>query len=197
MTTNGERQPYAKGVARREEILDHAAEAFGCLGYHAVSMREVAATCGLSQAGLLHHFPNKEALMLALVKRRDSAQTSGKAVDRAADWREEVLNTLEQNLGDRTMTQLWATLAAEATDPAHPAHEYFVARYGRTFADFTAWFSSDRQTPASKREAAIKAHLFTALWDGLQLQSLLDPDFDMRPAFRYALTMLTNYSERP
>ena len=195
MTTTSERKPYAKGVARREEILDRAAETFGRLGYHAASMREIAANCGLSQAGLLHHFPNKEALIMALVERRDTAQSSRPSAHAAEHWQDEALQTLEGNLRDRTMTQLWATLAAEATDPAHPAHTYFLDRYGRTFEEFTGWFAEDPHSPNTREEAAVKARLFVALWDGLQLQSLLDPDFDMRPAFNYALAMLSRYSQ--
>ena len=190
-----ERGQYAKGLARREEILDRAAEAFGRLGYHAASMREIAANCGLSQAGLLHHFPNKEALILALVERRDSAQLRHPSERTAEHWQDEALQTLEENLRDRTITQLWATLAAEATDPSHPAHDYFVERYARTFENFTAWFSTGGDTATTGDEAVIKARLFTAMWDGLQLQALLDPEYDMRPAFTYALAMLSRYSQ--
>lgn len=189
MAAAGERGSYAKGIARRGEILDRAAETFGRLGYHATSMRELAASCGLSQAGLQHHFPTKEALMLALVERRDATQTGQHATSSGGRWQDTVLQTLEENLGNRTMTQLWATLAAEATDPDHPAHRYFVDRYARTIEEFTHWFLADGEP--SREQADRKARQFVALWDGLQLQWLLDPTFDMRPAFRQALTEIS------
>ena len=195
MSTPKERGQYAKGRARREEILDIAVDTFGRLGYHASSMRDIAASCGLSQAGLLHHFPNKEALLLALVERRDEEQERRSKEDGAPTWQEGALRTLEWNLENAAVTQLWTTLAAEATDPDHPAHEYFRARYERTQGNFSAWFAHDSGHEVPTEEDAMKAHLFTAIWDGLQQQSLLNPDFDMRPAFRYALVMLSRYSQ--
>lgn len=185
METPKPRGQYAKGVARREEILDQAVATFGRLGYHAASMREIAASCGLSQAGLLHHFPSKEALLLALVERRDAEQRAYREAASSADWQTEALAVLEANLEQLPLTQLWATLAAEATDPNHPAHAYFVERYRGTVAGFAPRFGeTDRDT------AEIKARLLTAMWDGLQLQALLDPEFDMRPAFQAALQMI-------
>ncbi|MEY2946360.1 MAG: hypothetical protein RL243_1137, partial [Actinomycetota bacterium] len=46
------------------------------------------------------------------------------------------------------------------------------------------------------REDAIKAQLAIAIWDGLQTQWLLDEDFDMKPAFEYALKMLSEYTAK-
>ena len=47
------RGPYAKGVAKREEILGVALDLFARDGYDKTSFREVARATGLSQAGLL------------------------------------------------------------------------------------------------------------------------------------------------
>lgn len=70
-----QRGPYAKGEAKREEILDRAVEAIGKFWCHATSMREIASACGLSLAGLLHYYPNKETLLIAIVERREVTQT--------------------------------------------------------------------------------------------------------------------------
>lgn len=87
------RGPYAKGTAKREEIIERAIDAFGKTGYHGTSMREIATACGLSQAGLLHHFASKEAILLAIVEYREpytpmlpSTATAPKRVAQAA-WR--------------------------------------------------------------------------------------------------------------
>lgn len=50
------RGPYAKGLAKREEILEVALAHFAERGYDRASVREVARPVGLTQAGLLHHF---------------------------------------------------------------------------------------------------------------------------------------------
>jgi AcrR family transcriptional regulator len=45
-----------------ERILDHAAGLFARHGFDHTSLKSVADAVGLSKAGLLHHFPSKEAL---------------------------------------------------------------------------------------------------------------------------------------
>ncbi|HEY3410873.1 MAG TPA: helix-turn-helix domain-containing protein, partial [Propionicimonas sp.] len=50
------RGPYAKGLAKRDEILEVALAHFAERGYDRASVREVARLAGLTQAGLLHHF---------------------------------------------------------------------------------------------------------------------------------------------
>ena len=65
------RGPYAKGLAKREEILEVALAHFAERGDHRASVREVARLAGLTQAGLLHHFSTKEELFLAILQQRD------------------------------------------------------------------------------------------------------------------------------
>src|SRR6266540_686147 len=61
------RGPYAKGVAKREEILTAALEVIAQHGYRKTSTRELAAAVGLSEAGLLHYFGSKEKLFEAVL----------------------------------------------------------------------------------------------------------------------------------
>ncbi|MGW0523215.1 TetR/AcrR family transcriptional regulator [Crossiella sp. NPDC003009] len=48
-----------------EGILDQAAALFAQHGFAHTSLKSVADAVGLSKAGLLHHFPSKEALFVA------------------------------------------------------------------------------------------------------------------------------------
>ena len=65
------RGDYAKSAARRQEILAAAIEVFSSAGFHRGSLRDVAERSGLSQAGVLHHFPSKVHLVEAVLKWRD------------------------------------------------------------------------------------------------------------------------------
>ncbi|WP_227983557.1 TetR/AcrR family transcriptional regulator [Nocardia spumae] len=47
---------------RRAQIASESAAAFGSLGYHGVSMEEIAARLGISSAALYRHYPSKYAL---------------------------------------------------------------------------------------------------------------------------------------
>jgi AcrR family transcriptional regulator len=55
-------------VDLRIKILTEAATLFVVSGYHAVSMREIAATVGASKAAIYYHFADKEALLLAIME---------------------------------------------------------------------------------------------------------------------------------
>lgn len=65
------RGSYAKGVAKRGEILDAALEVIGRDGYSRATVREIADAVGLSQNGLLHHFGSKERLFVEVLRHRD------------------------------------------------------------------------------------------------------------------------------
>ena len=55
-----QRGSYAKGVAKREEILERALDVIATEGYDGASVKRIAEAVGLSQAGLLHYFDSKE-----------------------------------------------------------------------------------------------------------------------------------------
>lgn len=194
MTRPKQRGPYAKGGLKREEILDRAVDAFGKFGYHGTSMREIATACELSHPGLLHYFPTKEALLLAIVDRREAMQTDVAPAEMQA-WVSSLMRQVERNEQEKPLTQLWANLVGEATDPAFPAHDYYVERYRHTRANMAAQFANVNSHSSPTDEDAIKAAILTAIWDGLQNQWLLDPSFDMKRPFEYALVMLSRYSQ--
>ena len=52
-----------------EVIVDHAASLFARRGVAKTSVQDVATAVGLSKAGLLHHFPTKDALRDAVLAR--------------------------------------------------------------------------------------------------------------------------------
>jgi AcrR family transcriptional regulator len=55
-----------------EGILDRAAALFARRGYAKTSVQDVADAVGLSKAGLLHHFPSKDALHAAVLAQADT-----------------------------------------------------------------------------------------------------------------------------
>ena len=188
------RRASPKGELKREEILERAIEAFGKIGYHATSMREIASACDLSQAGLLHHFPNKEALLLAIVQYRESVQNTFAPNDMQV-WVNALLDQVAKNEESKALTQLWTNLAVEATDPAFPAHEYFLNRYRATRDAFAMQFALTNSRTEPSEEDRTKAAVLIAVWDGLQTQWLLDPEFEMKRPFEYALGLVARYPE--
>ncbi|MEV2244454.1 TetR family transcriptional regulator [Streptomyces sp. NPDC049970] len=171
------RRGYAKGRAKRREILDQAMSLFGEAGYRGASLRVIATRCGISHTGLLHHFPTKEALLLAVLEHRDDVDdvwlsvggTTG--VDRLRRFAE--LASL--NSTRRGIVELFSVVSAEATAADHPAHAYFVRRYENSVAGARIAYEQARGDGALRDGVAPAdaGRQLIALMDGLQVQWLL------------------------
>jgi AcrR family transcriptional regulator len=174
------RGEYAKTGAKRTAILDAALEVFAESGYRSGSLRDVAGKVGMSEAGLLHHFPNKSALLAAVLDRRD--QHSLQRVPFSPEDGEATLRALVElaayNASVPGVVELYCILSAEATAPDHPAHEYFVGRYEFTRGNVRAAFESlEREGRLMAGVTPQRAAVATiAMMDGLQVQWLLDRD---------------------
>lgn len=187
------RGPYAKTAARRQEILDTALEVFAQQGFRGGSLREIAERVGLSQAGVLHHFDSKEALLAAVLQQRDTQNNAVFAADRAEHGLLEALRlAVRRDSQADGLVRLFVTLAAEATDPEHPAHAFFVQRYADLLAMIAADLRSGQVTGdiAAGVDPEVCAAVVVALWDGLQVQWLLDDRRAMSPAMDSYLATL-------
>jgi AcrR family transcriptional regulator len=179
----GARGPYAKGNERRARIVATAFEFFGTRGYHGVSMLEIADACGVTRPGLLHHFPTKEAILEEVLKMRDERAARLFFDDGPAESEDGIayfarlIRVAEYNAHDLGLVRLFAMLSTEAADPAHPAHDYYVARYRRSLARTRAAIDNLSRRgllrPGVHRDG-LDAEII-ALMDGLQIQMLLTP----------------------
>ena len=179
-TTGRERGGYAKGRERRDAILAAANEVFATRGFRGASLATIAKRVGMSEPGLLHHFASKEELLLELLKLRDQHDDERIAEARAAHAHvlDVLLELCRQNEERPGIVRLFTILAAESVDDDHPAHDWFLARYCERRAILV-----DRLANA-QREGTVDADLdpesvasqILAMFDGLQLQWLLDPE---------------------
>lgn len=171
-----------KGERTRQRIIDAAFELFSRSGYRAVSLRDIAAHAGLTHAGVLHHFPSKEATLIDVLTRRDQVDAPlvlDPGLD-SAELIENLVGIIERNSRIPGLVSLYAKLSAEATDPDHPANFYFTRRYEvlreRLASEFTVLLAD--RPGVSPETAAVQ---LLALLDGLQVQWLLAPEsVDMR-----------------
>lgn len=192
------RRQYPVGVARRQQILEASRDLFGLQGYRGASMRDIAGKVGLTLPGLLHYFPSKEALLEAVLQHRDDTDTPWfeQTWDETGDFRQAVHELVRRNMARPGMTRLFVTLSAEATDPDHPAHGYFRERYRES----RELFSHVLDLAKTRGEAVADASgpLFIAVLDGLQIQWLIDPEFDMPGELDHYLdTILTTRGAVP
>lgn len=171
---------YAKGVAKREEILTTALEVFSRQGYRKASLREISEAVGLTQAGLLHYFGSKEDLFTEILRKRDDFDEEH--YDFADDPGVDALvRIIRHNAEVPGLVHLYATLSSEATEIEHPGHEFFTERYERTIAAMEE-AARARQTAgdlSADLDPRAIARMIIALSDGMQVQWLLDDSVDM------------------
>ncbi|MEU1489161.1 TetR/AcrR family transcriptional regulator [Streptomyces sp. NPDC005775] len=175
--TGEARRGYAKGRAKRVEILDQAMSLFGEAGYRGASLRVIANRCGISHPGLLHHFPTKESLLLAVLEHRDDVDGQWLSVGgpTGVDRLRRLIGLAALNAERRGIVELFTVLAAEATSADHPAHGYFVERYRDSVMTTALSYAEARDAGALRDEIAPDeaAQQLIALMDGLQTQWLL------------------------
>ncbi|MFE2167501.1 TetR/AcrR family transcriptional regulator [Streptomyces sp. NPDC059447] len=183
----------ARSEERREEIVLAALEVIAERGYRGAALATVAERVGLTQQGLLHYFPTKEALLVAVLEERDRWDTGGGSRVSADSWRLDLLDSLvEYNAMRPGIVQTFSALLGESVTEEHPARAFFTERYEQVRREMASLLHrefGDRLPSGLTPEEA--APLLTAVMDGLQYQWLLAPEsVDMPAAFRSFLTLL-------
>lgn len=170
------RGPYAKTAERRRQILDAALQVFAARGYRAGSMREVAKVADMSLSNLMYHFKTKEDLLLALLARRD-ADSPGQRTG-TNDLVADVLSQARWNQIVPELIALYTVLSAESLTDGHPGRDYFIERFTTVRRGFQEEFEKLRDAGRLRPgvDPQLVAGSITALWDGIQLQWLLQPD---------------------
>jgi AcrR family transcriptional regulator len=184
-TPRGPRGSYAKGQARRQAIVDEALAVFSRTGFHSGSLREIAKRVGLTPAGLMHHFADKEELFVEVLRQRDEKvrQAAGDPAEHTLVQQAE--KVVAYNQTTRGLTSLYAIVSAEATDSEHPSHADFAERYrsGAQNAEELLRAGQEAGEVRADIDPALAARLISAVMDGIQLQWLLDEQVDMVPLF--------------
>lgn len=182
-------KPNARGEQSRQAILDTAEHHFGEFGYRGASTAAIANDVQISDPGLLHHFGSKDGLLMALLNRRYSRDgeklRAGMHLSKG-DLIETFEAIVRENLDQRGEVKLTMVLLAEAISAQHPAHEYFQMRYvlARTImARHVCNLQDDGDLEGDVDPVAL-ASLILAVFDGLQLQWLLDSEVDMLSAVK-------------
>jgi AcrR family transcriptional regulator len=186
---------YLKGRIRREDIISAAATVYGEVGYHGASLREIAKRVGMSHAGLLYYFPTKEALLAAVLERRDAEDAEREQLTSPAGLEilRHYLALASHNVRHPGIVDLYSRLAAEAVAADHPAHDYFKRHYDEARSGVRESFRvlSERGQLRPDIDPELATVTFIALMDGLQVQWLTTPDaVDLVGSLRFYLQSL-------
>ena len=174
------RGPYKKSSATRESIVDAAMTIFATHGYRNGSTTQIAAVAGVSSAQIFYYFPTKEAVLEAVLDRRDhlADEVAGPAPSDPREVPCAILKIAASNESMPEYISLYSLLVAEATAPEHPAHQYFRDRYRHLRVRFETVFRGMEVAGllAPGIDAAYAAASTLAIWDGIQVQWLVEPE---------------------
>ncbi|KQO83521.1 TetR/AcrR family transcriptional regulator [Rhizobium sp. Leaf262] len=176
----GKKRKSPKGAIRRQAILAAAMQHFARDGYQNASFAAVAADAGLSLPGLLHYFPTKVDLLLAVLEKRDleSASSVGTKYD---DWRKVLLGLTDvarSNQAIPNVVQAFAVLNAESLTKDHPASTWFALRVSHLTKNLVFSLQkgiSEGEIKPDIDPSSIAAELI-GMMDGLQMLWLRSPE---------------------
>jgi AcrR family transcriptional regulator len=157
-----------------------ALEVFAERGYRGGSLATVAERVGLTQQGVLHYFPSKDALLTDVLRLRDALDGQG-ASGRPPDadgplGLAGVESLVARNVARPGLVQCFTVLAAESVTDQHPAQGFFAARYRTLRPQLAEMLRRELGDPGPSGLSADQASaLLIAVMDGLQQQWLLEP----------------------
>jgi AcrR family transcriptional regulator len=195
--TDGRR---ARGVDKRELILDAAAELIGRVGYAAASTRAVAAAAGVPLSLVHYHFGSRAGLLTAVLERENSRLLErqrelfsgpGSLADR---WRAAAAY-LDEDMTSGYVRMLWELWAAGLSEPDLAARwrasvDGWIELIEETI---NAWaVQHDRSLPLP---AGMLAGLVAIVYHGIETDLLADGGRDLR-GHRQLLAAIGDVIER-
>ncbi|KFE48687.1 transcriptional regulator, TetR family [Pseudomonas congelans] len=185
-TPSAAKQPAAKrrlpkGEVRKAEIIKAAMTLFARDGYAGASLTNIAKVAGLSQVGLLHHFPTKLVLLQAVLEHRDQ-YIAGRLqdADQVASL-QGFLSFLKQvmsfSIEDAAVSQALMIINTESLSVTHPAHRWFSERFAIVHGHLQAHLKllveeGEIRADIDARQISLE---IAAMMDGMQIQWLRSP----------------------
>ena len=170
----------AKGITKPRGDPRRSSRTFSSNGYDRTSVREIARASGLSQAGLLHYFANKEELFTEVLQETATSATSSSTTHSTVSRSPPTDSSRSSGTTPTSQTSSGCTspcLPKALTSTATPDHSSCRATphcEPRSPTGCDSYKKDDAFT--STIEADVVASLLIATADGLQTQWLLDPD---------------------
>ncbi len=177
-------------------MIREAIRFFGQNGYHGAKLADIAKAAGVTEPGLLHHFPSKAHLLMEVLAERDRIDSERFDLSFRDGTQAPLIpfqELVEYNETVPGLVQLFTVLVAESIDKKHPAHEFFKGRY-QNLREQNLALVRDAQARGEIRSdvpAEDLVVMLSAIMDGLQVQWLYEPEeINMARLFEQFLRLL-------
>ncbi|PRB12772.1 MULTISPECIES: TetR/AcrR family transcriptional regulator [unclassified Microbacterium] len=194
-----QRGAYAKGVARRQEILDRAIEVFAARGADRTSLRAIAKEVGVTHAALTHYFGSLEELLVAVYLASGDEDDEHQPIPDDMTPVELMIESARTNREVPGLVQLYSSLIATALEEGHPAaREFATTRFARLRDELSERVRLQQESGLIRDDVPpdAVAALVIAASDGLQTQWLLDDSAPQHDALA-ALELMLRSPARP
>ncbi|RKR75150.1 TetR/AcrR family transcriptional regulator [Frondihabitans australicus] len=188
-------QATSPSVQLRIDIVEATIVVFTNRGYRATTVEDVADQMQIPVEDVEREFPTWPGLVLAVIDRWNRRRLERVVAVAHGRGTIQMLRTLvAYNVAEPALMRLLVSLANEAADPTHPAAKYFRERY----QDFHTMIQQGLREDIANGlapddiEPAAVAEQIVALYEGLQLQAMLRPRFDLGAAFNRAMDYFTD-----
>jgi len=184
----------------RRTIVAAAVETFRRRAFHETTLEAVAETAQLPLDAVTAQFPVWNGLVLAAVDRWTAERTSPLLPVMSSHGTVLFLRRIVQsNIEDPSLMRLLSALVNVAATPGHPLSELLQrdwSRFHRMVADGLRRDVELGREPSTMAPAR-GAEQLLALYEGLQLQSMVRPRMDLLDAYDRAVTRLRDGWGRP
>ncbi|WIB77598.1 TetR family transcriptional regulator C-terminal domain-containing protein [Curtobacterium sp. MCPF17_002] len=177
----------------RARIVTGAIEAYRASDFHTVGPAEVAVHAEVAEADVHRAYPMWELLVVAVMDRWNNGSRRALWVVAERSGAVAYLRArLEAGIDEPALVRLRTALLSAASNPEHPAAGWFRAQYTRSFDDVTLALVRDVVAGREPRGTSPRhaAEQLVALYEGLQLQSMVRDDHDPLPGFDRAVARM-------
>jgi len=171
----------ARGIARKERIVDVATRFLARNGARGTTLGDIAAEAGVSQAGLLYHFPTKEDLLHAVLDRRDEFEDAllwGEGSDPGLQIFD-IIAGIVASWSDRPeIVGLVAVLVAENVGDEGPLRPRLASKYQLTVDRIASTLraAQRRGEIRAQTDTHLKSIEILAFLSGLEMAWLVSPE---------------------
>lgn len=188
VTAGSRRGPYKRGIERRRQVVITATEVFGEHGYRGGTLQRVADRVGLTPAAIPKLFGSKEDLLMAVLQYW--TDVTGEIVMEGTlpkAYLDGLCKLMSYHVAHPGLLELYITMAAEASSPSHPVHDFMTARYQNTLSHMRSRFRAASNAgylkPLTRTQVNHEAEYLLAIMDGLEIQFMLNRSFNLERSF--------------
>ncbi|WP_122845960.1 TetR/AcrR family transcriptional regulator [Pseudomonas viridiflava] len=193
------RRRIPKGDLRKVDIIKAALVIFARDGFAGASLSNIAKVAGISQVGLLHHFPNKLALLQAVLDHRDqyiaTRLQDAQQVATLEGFVAFLQFIMRFSIEDASVSQALMIINTESLSVTHPANRWFCERFHIVHSHLQAQLKLLVQAGEVRGDIDVKqvSIELASMMDGMQIQWLRSrADVDIEGAFNRFLDRMVS-----